>query len=51
MINYGIINFEQFNNIIRGSYMEIKNNEVKIITQITYDIYKKCCRFSMFKGK
>ena len=31
--------------------MEIKNNEVKITTQITYNIYKKSCRFSMFKGK
>ncbi|MBU3179199.1 YcxB family protein [Clostridium estertheticum] len=31
--------------------MEIKNNEVKIITQITYDIYKKYCRFGMFRGR
>ena len=31
--------------------MEIKNNEVKITTQITYDIYKKSCRFALFKGR
>ena len=31
--------------------MENKENGIKIITKITYDMYKKYCKFSLFRGK
>ena len=37
--------------ISKEEFIEIENNGIIITTQITYDIYKKYCRFSMFKGR